>query len=220
MNFKFSPFAKWLICCFSFIGLMLVARIIYAGSIRYLFLVWNLFLAFVPYMISLSFTNLISKRKVVQGIIFSCWLLFFPNALYIITDIIHLGNKTSVPLWYDAVLLFTSSFLGLVLAFASLKNTERYLKFHFKQKLVNLIISMLLFAGSYGVYLGRFERWNSWDVLNNMSAMFLYIMRTVLHPFEFTRMWVVTFLFTALYTLCWYLLKTISQSFRSKNSTI
>ena len=220
MNFKFSSFAKWLFCCFSFIGLMLVARIIYADSIRYLFLVWNLFLAFVPYWISLSFINIRPKRKVVQGIVLISWLLFFPNALYIITDIIHLSTTTSVPLWYDAVLLFTSSFLGLVLAFASLKNTEHYLKLYFRNELVNFIIFMLLFAGSYGVYLGRFERWNSWDVFNNISAMSLYVLRSVLHPLEFTRMWFVTFLFTGLYTLCWYLLKTISQSFHSKNATV
>jgi uncharacterized membrane protein len=55
-----------------------------------------------------------------------------------------------------------------------------------------------LLVGSYGVYLGRFERWNSWDVLNNISARSLYIIRTFLHPFQFTRRWVVTFLLTGL----------------------
>lgn len=202
-----TAFTKWLFCCFLFICLMLVARIIYAGNLRYIFLVWNLFLAFVPYIISMGFNKIAFKGKLLQLLIFSTWLLFFPNALYIITDIIHLGKTSVVPLWYDAVLLFTSSLLGLVLAFASLINVEKYFMFYFKNIHVNILIILLLFAGSYGVYLGRFERWNSWDIVKNLNEMMLYILNTFLHPLEHTKMWVVTFLLTGLYSLFWYLVK-------------
>lgn len=202
-----TAFWKWLFCCFLFIGLLLAARIFYAGNLRYIFLVWNLFLAFVPYIISLGLNKIAFKGKLLQLLFFSTWLLFFPNALYIITDIIHLAKTTAVPLWYDAVLLFTSSLLGLVLAFASLMNVEKYFMFYFKNTHVHILIILLLFAGSYGVYLGRFERWNSWDVLKNLNEMMLYILDTFLHPLKHTKMWVVTFLLTGLYSLFWYLVK-------------
>ena len=122
-----SPLAQWLCCCFLFIGFMLAIRIIYTDNIRYIFLVWNLFLASIPYWISIGFNKMILKHKVVQVSFLLCWLVFFPNALYVVTDLVHLTKTTSVPVWFDAVLLFVSSSLALVLAFASLLNVERYL---------------------------------------------------------------------------------------------
>ena len=92
-----SPFAQWLCCCFLFIGFMLFVRIAYSNNIRYIFLVWNLFLACIPYWISLSLNKLILKSKVVQLLFFITWLVFFPNALYVVTDLIHLSSNTSVP---------------------------------------------------------------------------------------------------------------------------
>ena len=136
-----------------------------------------------------------------------CWLLFFPNALYIVTDIIHLADTQAAPLWYDAVLLFVSSLTGLVLAFASVINTEKYLQTIFMKKYVTPMVVMLLFAGSFGVYLGRFERWNSWDVLHNPLSMAAEIANRFLSPFAHTKTWSVTFLLTGLYSLCWFLIK-------------
>lgn len=177
---------------------MIAARIIYSGNGSYLFIIWNLFLASILYIIGACFRHLKESKKLIQFLIFSYWLLFFPNALYIVTDIIHLAQTQAASLWYDAVLLFTFSLLGLVRAFASFISVENYLSCYFEIRIVNIIIFVLLLVGSYGVYLGRFERWNSWDVLNNISARSLYIIRTFLHPFQFARMWVVTFLLTGL----------------------
>ncbi|MCY7292765.1 MAG: DUF1361 domain-containing protein [Ferruginibacter sp.] len=203
----FSPFAQWLCCCFLFIAVMIAARMLYAGNSSYLFMVWNLFLAWIPYLISTGFKHLSRSKKLVQLIVFVCWLLFFPNALYIVTDIIHLADTQAAPLWYDAVLLFVSSLTGLVLAFASVINTEKYLQKIFAKKYVTPIIMLLLFAGSFGVYLGRFERWNSRDVLHNPLNISLDIATRFAFPFAHTITWAVTFLLTGLYSLCWFLIK-------------
>lgn len=216
----FSPFAQWLCCCFLFIAVMIAARMIYSGNGSYLFMIWNLFLAWIPYLMSIYFKQLNKKKKIIQVFVFMFWLLFFPNALYIVTDIIHVAQTQAAPLWYDAVLLFTSSLLGLALAFASLIKVEIYLAGYFKTRFVNLIIFLLLLVGAYGVYLGRFERWNSWDVLHNISAMLRYVMATFIHPLQFTKIWVVTFLLTGLYSLCWLLLKALSQHLPAKNINI
>lgn len=202
-----SPFAQWLCCCFLFITIMIIARIFYSGNSRYLFMIWNLFLAWVPYIISIGFSKLHRSKKIIQVFVFMGWLLFFPNALYIVTDIIHLAETQAAPLWYDAVLLFVSSLTGLVLAFASVINTEKYLQTIFHRKYITPIIILLLSAGSFGVYLGRFERWNSWDVLQNPLSMAVDIAHKFVSPFAHPKTWSVTLLLTGLYSLCWVLIK-------------
>ena len=211
-----SPLAQWLCCCFLFIACMLIARIVYAHNIRYIFLVWNLFLAGIPYWISSSFSKITLKSKALQVFFFISWLVFFPNALYVVTDLIHLKKTTSVPIWFDALLLFASSSLGLVLAFTSLMNVERYLYTYFKKSQVNIIVLLLLFAGSYGVYLGRFKRWNSWDVLNNPLSIGNDILKTFIHPVENLYVWSIIFLFTGLYLLFWFLIKVFNSQLSSK----
>jgi uncharacterized membrane protein len=207
---RFSPFAQWLFMCFAFIAVLISARIIYSGNNLYLFLVWNLFLAWVPYAISIAFENSITKSKTLQLILFCSWLLFFPNALYIVTDIIHVKETQAVPVWFDAVLLFLASFTGLALAFISILNVEKLLQHYFSKKTISVIIISLLFIGSFGVYLGRFQRWNSWDVLHNPLALAADILHRFTSPFTHTKTWGVTFLLTGLYAVCWFFIKSFS----------
>ncbi len=205
-----SPFNLWLCVCFTFIGVMIIARILYSGSISYLFLIWNLFLAWVPYAVSIFLRSNIFQQKWKQIVLFFIWLLFFPNALYIVTDIIHIQENTVVPIWYDAILLFAASFAGLALAFASVMQVEFCLHQYFNKKQIPIIIFSLLFIGSFGVYLGRFQRWNSWDVLHNPLALFSDIALRFTNPIAHTKTWAITFLLSGLYTVCWYFIKAIS----------
>jgi uncharacterized membrane protein len=203
-----SPFAKWLCFSFLFIAILVSARIYHAGQTSYLFLVWNLFLAWIPYIISLLFYKMIHYKKITQLFIFTSWLLFFPNALYIVTDIIHIADTKAAPMWYDAILLFTTSFTGLVLAFASMKKVEQYLQQFVTKKYIPVFIVLLIFAGAFGVYLGRFQRWNSWDIIHNPLSLLLDIVNRFTNPFVHVRTWIVTFILTGLYSLCWFLIKT------------
>lgn len=209
-NFKLS-FGRCVFVCFLFIGIMIATRIIYSDSTRFLFLVWNIFLAWVPYMISLSFEKIhVGKTKTLLVLI-TCWLLFFPNALYIITDIIHLKESEPVPLIYDAILLFSASFAGLALALASVIHTENALRRIIPPAYVIPVIILFLFAGSFGVYLGRFQRWNSWDIIHHPISLLLDISDRITSPFSHIRTWGVTFLLTGLYTVCWLFLKTFQR---------
>jgi len=187
---------------------------IYSGDKRFLFLVWNLFLAFIPYAISLLFSALYFKNKRMQALLFAVWLLFLPNALYIVTDIIHLEETEKIPLWYDAVLLFSSSFAGIAMAFASLVNTEFYLCKIFPRRFIGPVIVAILFVASFGVYLGRFERWNSWDVIHHPLHLSSNIAADVLFPVSHYRVWAVTFLLTGLYSIFWFLLKAFPRMSR------
>ncbi len=210
MKKNISPFSLWLSVCFAFIAIMITARILYSGSTNYLFLVWNLFLAWVPYAVSIVLSSNTFRQKWKQVVLFFTWLLFFPNALYIVTDIIHVQESTLVPIWYDAILLFAAFFAGLALAFASIIQVECFLLQYFTLKKMPFIIFSLLFIGSFGVYLGRFQRWNSWDVLHNPLALFSDIALRFTNPIAHTKTWTITFLLSGLYTICWYFIKVIS----------
>jgi uncharacterized membrane protein len=143
-----------------------VVRDHHTGDTFYNFLVWNLALAWIPFVLALA--AYASARRgggattVVLGVL---WLLFFPNAPYLLTDFIHLQQSQATPLWYDALMLASFAWTGLVLGFGSL-----YLMQMIWQRAAGPVWSWLGVIGalglaSFGVYLGRFLRFNSWDAL-------------------------------------------------------
>jgi len=208
--FKLSNFQKILSVFIAFITSMIVFRMIYSGNTRFLFLLWNLFLAWVPFQISLYLSGNKVSRKWTAGFLLIAWLLFFPNALYIITDLIHLEAKTNVPIWYDAVLLFTSAGTGLLMAFASLYKVETFLLKKINHSATNKLMLLCLFLGSFGVYLGRFLRWNSWDIVTNPFDLFKEIAVRFLFPIQYYHTWAITILFTCFFSLLYFTLRRFS----------
>lgn len=206
MNTTFS-FQNTLLAFLAFIGLLITVRIYYTGSILYLFLVWNIFLAWIPFAISSLFSNLDNKPKWKQILIFCCWLAFFPNALYIVTDLIHLDIVSEVPKWFDAVLLFSASVAGLMMAFISLYRVEKFLHKKIHQKFQSLSIVMIFFLASFGVYLGRFLRWNSWDIISNPFQLLFSIGERFIYPFHHLQTWTVTITLTIFFYLLYIILK-------------
>jgi uncharacterized membrane protein len=211
----FKKFDRLLCLFFIFIGLLICARIFYSGSIRFIFISWNIFLAWIPYVLSSYFTVYRNRQKWKQFFLFSTWLLFFPNALYIVTDLIHLEEATNVPLWYDAVLLFASSFIGLVMAFVSLQRAEHFLNAVLQKKLVVILIPIIIFTGSFGVYLGRFQRWNSWDVIHNPLALSADIFNRLVSPVDNLKTWAITIILTALYSMLYFFIKILPAEFKN-----
>ena len=207
---KLSNFQKLLAAFIVFISGMIICRILYSGSFRFIFLLWNLFLAWIPFKISLYLSGKKILNKLQAGLLITAWLLFFPNALYIITDLIHLNGRTSVPIWYDAVLLFTSAIAGLLMAFASLYKVELFFSKQIGNSATNKLIVLCLFMGSFGVYLGRFLRWNSWDVITNPWDLAKEIAVRFIFPFEYYRTWAITLLFTGLFSLLYFAIKKIT----------
>lgn len=214
-----SRFNQLLWMLFAFTGLLIGLRIIYSGSITSLFLVWNIFLAWIPYIISNYFKPYRQKQKWKQAVLFGTWLLFFPNALYIVTDLVHIDRQSIVPWWYDVILLFMASFIGIVLGFVSLRNAERFLKTYFSSKFVSAQIALLLFLGSFGVYLGRFERWNSWDVVHNPLALSVNILDCFINPVENYRVWGITILFTFSFYVLYYFMSQLPKAISEMNNT-
>jgi uncharacterized membrane protein len=193
-----------------FILLMLTMRISYANNIRYVFLLWNLFLAWIPFQLSITLTESANSNKLYKYFLLLSWLLFFPNALYIITDLIHLDeSKGDVPVWYDAILLFTCSVTGLIMAFASLYQVEIFLKKNISSRHTGKLVMAAIFLGSFGVYVGRFLRWNSWNIVTKPQTMLLDISSHLLLPFQHYKTWVVTLMLTCLFSLLYFAIKKL-----------
>lgn len=202
-------FQKILWAFFAFIGGMILVRFLFTGKYAFLFLVWNLFLAWIPFTISALFKKMINAGIWKQIIVFMTWLIFFPNALYIVTDLIHLDQETSVPKWYDAVLLFSSSAIGVIMAFVSLLRIEFFLSHKFNCRWVEFIIFSILFLGSFGVYLGRFLRWNSWDILSNPLGLLSSVGQRFVFPFQHLQTWGITIILTTLFYLLYLVIKKL-----------
>lgn len=194
-------FERLLLAFFAFIGLLISVRVIYSGSLLFIFLVWNIFLAWIPFRVSAYLVKSRRKDKWKEWLLFAVWLLFFPNALYIITDLIHLEIETSIPKWFDAILLFSSSIVGLMMAFVSLYRAEKFLSKRVNEKRMPVLITGILFVASFGVYLGRFLRWNSWDIIRNPLGLFSSIIQRFIFPLEHMRTWGITIMLTALFYL-------------------
>jgi len=148
-------------------------RFFYAGTHRYLFLNWNLFLAFLPWLLTSLAVLRKVRSKIAILIIMAVWLLFFPNCLYILTDLIYLRQIENAPLWLDLVILLSFAWAGLCYGFISLMDIEYFLKQRFltDAKTVAFLSICMIYLAAFGIYIGRFWRWNSWDFLGNPAEL-------------------------------------------------
>ena len=152
-----------LLLSIAFTMALLVVRFFYSGTSDYRFYGWNTFLAAIPYLAS---TQLLRCKKINATSISLLigWLLFFPNAPYIITDLFHYEERPPVPYWYDLMLVISAAWNGLILGMISLMNVEIFLSRHLKPWLVKLSVFISFLLCGYGIFIGRFLRFNSWDI--------------------------------------------------------
>lgn len=97
--------------------------------------------------------------------IFVTWLLFLPNAAYIVTDFVHLKTRDPIPRWFDYILITSYAWTGLSLGYVALTLLHLRIRGTFGVRAGWLFVVIMLALSSFGIYLGRFLRWNSWDVL-------------------------------------------------------
>jgi uncharacterized membrane protein len=197
---------KILILSIGFSIALYVCRVLYTGSFLFMFIPWNLFLAWLPFF----FSNLLRKEQNKFGrlVWFCLWLLFLPNAPYLVTDLVHLEQRLPVPFYFDLVLLFSAAWNGLLLGLLSIKNIEEHLYQYFSRIKVKIILFSIFFLSGFGIYLGRYDRYNSWHILTQPFDLLHDITLYILQPLQHIHTWAVTVLFAAAF---WVMYETLRQ---------
>jgi uncharacterized membrane protein len=196
------------------LGLLALRAWHYRNTVQ-IWLVWNLFLAWLPTLGAFTAYNLNRWPTRLRWLpIFGLsllWLLFLPNAPYLVTDIIHLRPHPGVPLWYDLITLvafaWTGSFLGMVSLFLMQVLVHRAIG-HMASWL--FVVGVLALNG-VGIYLGRFLRWNSWDLLFHPTDLFYDLLEALYHPMEHLQTMAFAGLFTLLFSAVYLMMLAFTQ---------
>ena len=177
---------------------MVAVRVRYTGYDTYSNLIWNLFLAWVPLGLALVVYD--GARRGLRGIWLvtfgALWLLFFPNAPYLITDMKYVRELGGAPIWYDVALTGSAAFAGLALGFISL-----FLIHSVARRYVGAVwawtgVWAVLALSSVGDFLGRFQRFNSWDVFTDPKPILDDVAKGLANPHDYPKVVAVTIVFS------------------------
>ncbi len=193
--------------------LLVLARIAYSDTTRHTGLIWNLFLAWIPFILA-YFTHAISWKRtwlyISIPVTAFLWLIFFPNAPYMLTDLQDLARGTAgAPLWYDVIIVGWCSWTGTMLGVVSLYLMQDVVVRVFGRGMGWIFVFAISAASSFGMYIGRFVRLNSWDILQNPAETTMDILGLVIDPSM--RLLAFTVLYTFFFLLIFLLLYSFSH---------
>ncbi|MEM6335266.1 MAG: DUF1361 domain-containing protein [Bacteroidota bacterium] len=182
---------------------LLAARIYTSGSLQFAFLVPNLALALVPLAVTSGLVASERLRGSVPASLLAAgvWLLFLPNAPYLLTDLIHLRLRPDAPFWFDLVLLLSGAGAGLAAGYRSLLDMEELVADRFGERAGRGAAIGALFLSAFGIYLGRFLRLNSWEAVTAPALVFGEVFAPVRDPLGHLMAWQFTLVFVLLLTL-------------------
>lgn len=178
---------SWLTVSMVLSIMLLIIRMKLNQSFFLLFLVWNLFLAVIPYAITTYLSSIKKVSKWSLLLCFGVWLVFLPNAPYIITDLLHLRMSDKHLMWLDVLVVCSFACNGMLLFFLSLADMDSILKPFMSNKKRFYVTSIIIFLTGFGIYLGRFLRYNSWGILNQPFDLFADILDIHTHFWNFFK---------------------------------
>jgi uncharacterized membrane protein len=229
--------------CFS--CMLVFIRVIHTGRPIFIFMIWNLFLAYIPYALSTwltarygpgrddsssplsdqrrgsrpaltfrAWTRRLRKRQLLIVLSF-IWLLFIPNAFYMLTDLYHLndGSRHSrVPEWFDLALILSFAFNGLLLGVLSVRQMERLFLPNPTTIGSWIFLYPIMVLNALGVYTGRYLRYNSWDIISDPWQLLRDMISMVVHPLRNHPVWSMVLCFSILLMLIYRLLQRGSKA--------
>jgi uncharacterized membrane protein len=204
---------KTLLLSCSFSILLLAVRIIVTASLMYGFLVWDLFLAYIPFAVTqwLCKNEGLINNLLKFFFLFLLWLIFIPNSFYIITDLFHLDEGKAAPQWFNLALIFSFAWNGLLMGVISLRQMEKIMEPFISVEWRWVFLYIIMCLNGLGIYIGRYLRFNSWDVIANPFQLTKDIIYLCVHPLRNGREWGMIVCFTVLLILVYQSIKKISQ---------
>lgn len=164
---------------------LLAVRVRYPFGDGYRFLAWNLFLAWIPFGLAIALID--SDRRRRRGVFLlllgAAWLLFLPNAPYIVTDFVHVGRVPGAPVWFDAGMIASFAAVGLVLGLGSIILVQGVVERRFGRLASWAVLPPVFLLCSAGIYLGRVQRLNSWDAITRPGSLIDTVAARLSDPF-------------------------------------
>lgn len=223
MREKSTPFTKQLLTTLLFSSsvsvTLLALRMVVAGNFKFWFMIWNLFLAWVPLIFALGLRiNLVKKPLAAwQNLgLLALWLGFLPNSFYLMSDLIHLQSSGEASVLYDIAIMMSFIINGLILGYISVYIVHIQLVKYLKPRTVHVILGLVFLACGFAIYLGRYLRWNTWDIFLNPAGILFDLSERVINPILHIQTYIVTFVFfvvlTSTYAVIYQLIRVLSQN--------
>jgi uncharacterized membrane protein len=193
-------------------GALFAGRVYLSHSRSYIFLNWNLFLAWIPYGCGLWAAYLQHEQPGRWWLLLlpaAIWAIFFPNAPYLITDFVHLKERAPISFWYDLGMLATFAWTGCLLAIVSLNTMQSLVQNYLGRIAGWAFAGAMLGAGGLGVYIGRILRWNSWDLVFQPRIVLLDVAEQMLN--NQLRTFGFAFIFSALLFACYWTFTSLQK---------
>lgn len=192
--------------------LLLLVRKLMTGTSRLGFMPFNLFLAFLPVAFLLMMERSQKRSHAVAcGIL---WLLFFPNAPYVITDLVHFDKRLGPVSWMDLLALVAAAWAALLGGMITLRFMQERVRLHRSALTSHAFVSAVLFLTAIGIYIGRFLRFHSWHVVQKPHSLFQETVEHFLNPAEYPMVWPFTFAVFALLVCVYYSLLAFTHAAR------
>ena len=171
---------------------MLLLRVKLTHSIYLLFLLWNLFLATIPYSLSTIIkTDFRLRRSNLKNLgIIIIWLLFIPNTFYLITDFVHLNPSNLYRYIFDFALLSSFTIAGFYFGILSINTIYKQIQFFYSNTISKIFLISISYLCAFGIYIGRVLRFNSWDIICNPFSLIksildsIFLLETVVFSIE------------------------------------
>jgi uncharacterized membrane protein len=205
---------RLLITSVGFGCLLLGVRIVYTGQWMFGFLAWNLFLAFVPYVLSNYLAQhtgwMKNKWKCMAAL--TAWLVCIPNSFYILTDLFHLHDSQSMPRWFDLLLIVTFAWNAMLMGIMSVRHIEKITQAMWRYRYDWLFVFPVMWLNALGIYIGRYLRFNSWDIVSNPFELIADIFNMLVHPLRFVNAWGMIVCFSFFLSIFYMTIKRISRA--------
>ena len=143
----------------------------------------------------------------------AAWLLFIPNSFYIITDLVHFARIRTAPKWFDLLLIFSFAWNGVLCGIISLRRVEIMTALMRRKQFSVLLVFAVMWLSAFGIYIGRFLRYNSWDIITDPFSLAGEILDMIIHPFANEYAWGMTLCYGIFMTVLYLTVKKMGKMF-------
>jgi len=198
---------------------LLVIRALAAGNLDFWFLPWNLFLGYLPILFAWLFVRRARRTRLMEWqnlVLALLWLGFLPNSFYIITDLIHLRATGDISILYDAVMVMSFIWSGLLAGFLSMYMMHQLALKKLPRRDAHGLVAVVLLLCSFAIYLGRYLRWNTWDILINPFGLVFDVSERFINPSDHPQAFSTTLVFFVLLSSMYWSLYQIVLAIRDE----